>query len=83
MVKYTLKKYATDQGIAEYDAAIFHYMQPDKTTHQQYANDLVAKYCKVAHVYDKGTLKDVFVEGVDASIRHSLRHFWAQDPQAD
>lgn len=52
-------------------------------TAQQYADDLVAKSCKVADVYDDWKLKNVFIEGVDACIRHSLRHYLARNPQAD
>lgn len=35
---------------------------------QQYADDLVAKSCKVAYIYDEGTMNDVYIEDVNASI---------------
>lgn len=82
-VKFLLKKYVTDQAIVEYDAAILRYMQSSNVTRQQYPNDLIAKSCEVADVYDEATLKDVFIEGVDASVRRIHRHYWAQDSQAD
>lgn len=54
LINYPLKKYATDQAIAEYDAVILRNMQPASMTAQQYADDLVAKLCKVADVFDEG-----------------------------
>lgn len=39
-VNYLLRKYATDQAIAENDAAILRYMQPSSMTPQQFADDL-------------------------------------------
>lgn len=58
-------------------------MRPSTITLQQYENDLVANLCEVADFYSEGTLNDVFVEGFDATIRHNLRHYWEQHPQAD
>lgn len=60
--------------MAEHDTAILRYMQLANMTLQQYTVDLVARLCKVAGVYDERTLKDVFINGDDASIRHTLRH---------
>lgn len=58
-------------------------MQPPEKTLQLYTVNLVAKLCKAADVYDKRTLNDVLIDRVDAFIRHSLRHYLAQNPQAD
>lgn len=52
-------------------------------TPQQHTDDLIAKPCKVADVCDEGTLNEVFIEGVDAAIRHSLPNYWATNPQAN
>lgn len=82
-VTYFLKTFVTDQATAKFYAAILRYMQPAYMKPQQYAHDLVANTCIVADVYDEYTLNVVFTEGVDPSIRHSPRHFWAQNPQAD
>lgn len=49
----------------------------------QYGDDLVPRSCKFANVYDEETLIDVFVEGVDKSICHCLRHQRALKPPAD
>lgn len=42
VANYLLKKFPSDQAIAEADAAIFLYMQPSNTTPQQYPDDLVS-----------------------------------------
>lgn len=39
---------------------------------KQYANDLIAKSCEFAVVYDESTLNDFFIEEVDASSRQSF-----------
>lgn len=59
-----------DQAIPKYEAAILRYMQLANMTLQRYAEDLISKSCKVADLYDEGTLNDVFIERVDASIRN-------------
>lgn len=68
VVNYLLKKFATDPAIAGFDAAILLYMQAGNMTPEQYADDVVAKSCKVTDVFDKCTLNDVIIEGVDPSI---------------
>lgn len=67
-----LVRYATDAAIAKYDVTILRYMQPASTTPQQFVDDLIAKSCKGADVYDMSTLKDVFIESIDVFIRLSL-----------
>lgn len=62
VANYLLNKYALDQATSEYDAAIFCYMLQAKLNSQQYANDLTAKSCKEAEVYDKECLNDVLIE---------------------
>lgn len=57
-------------------------MQPAHVTTQKSADDLEAKSCKVAEVYDEGILNDIFIKNVEASIRHNLRHNGAQKQQA-
>lgn len=70
---YLLKKYDTDEAIAEYDAAILWYMQRTNMNPQQYADDLVSKLCKIADVYNEGILNDAVIKGVDTLIHRSLR----------
>lgn len=83
MVSYLLTKYDEDKSLAGYDAAILVYLQPAKITHQQHTDGLFAKGCTVADVYVDKTQEDIFIEGVDASICHSLVHYWAQNLQAE
>lgn len=52
-------------------------------TLQQFADYLIAKFCKAANVHDVSTLNDAFIESVGASIRHSLHDYWASLPYAD
>lgn len=78
-----LNKFVTDQAIIEFDAAILRDMQLANMMPQQYADNLVARSCKVAEVSDEGAFYDVIIDGTDPSIRHSVRHYWAQNAQAD
>lgn len=50
---------------------------------QQYGDDITAKSFNVDDVYDETSVYDKFIESVDASIRHSLRNYWATNAQAD
>lgn len=52
-------------------------------TPQKYADELAATPCEVVDVYDRVVLNDVFIEGANRSVRHSLRHFWVQNALAD
>lgn len=82
VVNHLLKEYTADQVNAEYDAIVLRYMQLANMTLQQYVDDLTAKTCKVADAYDEDTLKDVFIEGADQSISHSLQTYWETSSQA-
>lgn len=83
VVNHLLKKFGTDHVNAEFEAAISLYIQPANITPQKYADHLAAKLCRGADVYDEDTLNDEFIEKFDSPIRHSLRHYWTQNPQAD
>lgn len=61
VLDHFLTKYSTRQAIAKYDVTIFHYVQPANMTSQQFSDDLIAKSCKVAGVYDESTLNHVFI----------------------
>lgn len=58
-------------------------MQLASKTLQQYANNRIAKWFKVADIYAKSALNDVSVEGASHLTRHSLRNLQAAIPQAD
>lgn len=68
VVSYLLKKFATDQAIAEFVVAILRYMQQTTMKLQQYADYLLATSCKVAVKIDEGTLIVIFREDGDPSI---------------
>lgn len=82
MVNYLSKNYATNQATAEDDAVVLRYVQPSNMTRQQYANDLVARSCKAADVFNESTLNVVFIKAYDTSIRHSLRIYRTSNLQA-
>lgn len=48
-------------------------MHPVNVTPHRYADDLVAKLCKVANVYDERTLNDNFIEDIEVLLGRSLR----------
>lgn len=78
----TLKKYATDQMIAENASAVLRYVQLSRMTPQQYVDHLIARPFKLDDVYNEGTLSDVFIKGLDASIKYSLRKYRVSNSQA-
>lgn len=57
-----------DQASVKYGALILRYNQPSGVTAQHYADDIIAKPCKVGDVYDDSTFNDVFIERVDSSV---------------
>lgn len=71
VVNNLLERFVTDQAIANFYTANLEYMQQTDKPPQQYADGLVLKSCKAANAYDKGTLKDVFIEVVDFSVADS------------
>lgn len=83
VVKYLLKKYAKNQTTAVYDAAILRYMLRANMIPKHYADDLVTESSKVADVYNEKMQNSVFIEGAEASMRHSVRHYWAQNTQGN
>lgn len=62
VVNYLLRKCATGQKIAEYDAEILRYMQPANMNPKKYADDLVVKSCKVADVLREGNPKQCLLK---------------------
>lgn len=49
-------------------------------TRQQLADDLIARKCKVADVYNKSMLNNVHIESFYASLRRCLRNNWLTKP---
>lgn len=83
VVNSFVNELAPGQSIVKLDDAILRYMQPAKTKQQQFADDLSAESCKVADVFDERTLKDVYIKGVESSIRNGLRHYRTQNHKAN
>lgn len=56
-------------------------MQLSGVTLQSYSDDIITKLCKVEVAYDESAPSEVFIRGVDLSIQHSLRNYWATHSQ--
>lgn len=82
-MNYPSKKSVTDQGIADIGAAILRQLQLANMKPPQLAVNLPVKSCSVTDVYDEGTLNQIFIERIYASICQNSRLYWAQYPQAD
>lgn len=54
-VNYLLKKFATDEATAEFEAAILRYKKQSNMTPHKYVEGLVAKSCKI--VWDNESYK--------------------------
>lgn len=67
---------------AEYDVAFLCYIQPANMTSQQYADSLVAEWCKIAEIHLEGSVSDMFIKSVAASLCRSFYLYWAQNPKA-
>lgn len=61
VASYLLKKFASDQAIANINSTIFRYTQLTKMIFMQYSDDLFAKSRKVADVCDESTLNDIII----------------------
>lgn len=51
LINYLLMKFVADQALVDFGSEVLRYIQPSDMTAQQYADDSVAKSCKVADVY--------------------------------
>lgn len=77
VVSYLLQTYATDENIADTKDEITMFSQPPNKTLSQYAEELVAKALRCGDVYKEHDLNEIFIEGLDKSIRRSMRGYWA------
>lgn len=59
------------------------YMQLSIMTSQRTVENLIAKSWRVVKVYDESNHNNVFLERLDASIRHSICDYWAIYPHAN
>lgn len=70
-----LQKFADDQATDKMNSAILCHTQPDYMTLMKYAEGLYGKSKKVADIQNEWISNDVFINGVDTSICHSLRKY--------
>lgn len=75
VVNILLKKYATGKHITETTPDISHVAQPSRMKPFQYAEEVVAKTLQCEDVYEECTLNEIFIEGLDTSIRHCMRYY--------
>lgn len=80
---YHLKKFANNHAIDRMDSRISRYIQTAQMTPVRYVDDLYELSCKVAVVYKESNPNEIFIEGIDPSICHSLWEYWATHPRAD
>lgn len=77
IVNFLLKRYATDDNIAKLDSDI-RSLRQGSSTPTEFAQKLWTKSLVFGSEYDGKALKEMFVEGIQASIRKTLRHWWAE-----
>lgn len=70
ILNYFVQKCANNKAIAEMNSKIYRYIPPVHVILMQCADDLSAKPCKEADVYDKSTFNDFFIEGTDPPVCH-------------
>lgn len=71
-VDHLFREIVEDQAISKTNFAVLRYTQPVNMTLKQYADDLYAKSCIVADVYNNATLRDTSIKGMSYSIYRSL-----------
>lgn len=83
IVNCFLKEFANTHAIAKTHFAILRYMQPAHITYKHYADNLYAKSCNMADVYDESTIADIFIDKVDSSVSDRLHEYCATHLCAD
>lgn len=80
---FFLKKHATSEIIEQTLSNITRFVQPSNMILNQYAEELMTKILWSGDVYEEYTLNEIFIEGLDASIRHSVRESWKNKKNAN
>lgn len=80
---FLLKKYATDEVIVETESDITRSAQSSHMTPSQYAEVLVTKAFWCGDVYEEYAPIQIFIEGLVASVRHSMREYWENKKDAN
>lgn len=73
VVNFLPKTYAADKVIAETEPDIKGFLQPSNITPSQYVKELMTETLWCGDVYEKYALNKILIEGLDASIRQSMR----------
>lgn len=82
-VNYLLQTYASDDVIAEAEADLRHFTQTRNITPQEYAVALTLKVLRCGPVYTEARMIGIYIEGLQESIRSTVRTYWGEHPQAD
>ena len=83
IVNYLLKTYASDDVIAEAEEGLRHFVQAPGMTELDFATKLTLKVLRCGHVYNEAKMIGFFIEGLNESIRSSVRSYWGENPAAD
>lgn len=73
---FLLKKYATDEVVAETESEILLFARPTNIMPFYHAEELVTKTLCCGVVKEDTALKKILIEGLGASTRHSMRKYW-------
>lgn len=77
------KKWATGKVVAETEPEITRLVQPSDMKPSQYDDKLVTKNLCCGAVYEEYALSKIFIESLDASIRHSVCEHWEDRNKAN
>lgn len=81
-VNYFLRKYITDVVTGKKKFETTPFPQSSNMLPYQYAKKLAPKILKRGDVYKEYVLNEIFIEGLDASIRHSTHKYWEKKTNA-
>lgn len=76
MVSYLLQIYATNNIIAEAEAAKFRYIHLSTMSPALNA-EAVAKSLRYGDLYEENVVKEVFIEDLHQSVRHCMRSYYS------
>lgn len=76
VVVFLSKECVTKESLAETELKIMRFAQPSDMTPFQYAKKLVTNTLPCKDEYEKYTLDEITIKGLDVSIHHSMRETW-------
>ena len=83
VVNHLIRTYATDDIIADTEADIDSFKQPQNKTASEYADLLHTKTLRAGAVYSDYRLKGLFIEGLHDSVRQNVRAYYTEHTKAD